>query len=77
MPSFLLSEQRIVKKLNLFPFNYEDGRVGWFETYYLVEEWYKSYMGYWGWHPVGITNKEVYERFKENGRIRIRNYSRL
>lgn len=77
MPS--LNEQRIVKKFNIFPFNYEDGRVGWFETYYLVEEWCKpGKFCSWGWWPVSITTKEVYERFKKSGEIvRIRNYSRL
>lgn len=65
MPS--LNEQRIVKRLNIFPFTYENGRIGWFEIYYLVEEWYKPHMEGWGWYPIAITTKKAYERFKKTG----------
>ena len=37
-----------------------------FKTYYVVEEWYAP-NNYWGWHPIAITTKKAYERFKETG----------
>lgn len=60
-----LNEHRIVKHRNgFFPFNYEGGTIGMFQTYYVVEEWYAP-NDYWGWHPIAITTKKAYERFKE------------
>lgn len=36
-----LNEHRIVKRRNgFFPFNYEGGTIGMFQTYYVVEKWY-------------------------------------
>lgn len=62
-----LNEHRIVKRRNgFFPFNYEGGTIGMFQTYYVVEEWYAP-NNYWGWHPIAITTKKAYERFKETG----------
>lgn len=62
-----LNEHRIVKHRNgFFPFNYEGGTIRMFQTYYVVEEWY-ALDGYWGWHPISITTKKAYERFKETG----------
>lgn len=44
-----LNEHRIVKHRNgFFPFNYEGGTIGMFQTYYVVEEWYAP-NDYWGW----------------------------
>lgn len=43
-----LNEHRIVKRRNwFFPFNYEGGTIGMFQTYYVVEEWYapNDYFG--------------------------------
>lgn len=40
--------------------------IGMFQTYYVVEEWYAP-NDYWGWHPIAITTKKAYERFKETG----------
>lgn len=43
-----LNEHRIVKRRNgFFPFNYEGGTIGMFQTYYVVEEWYAP-NNYWG-----------------------------
>lgn len=43
-----LNESRIVKRRNgFFPFNYEGGTIGMFQTYYVVEEWYAP-NDYWG-----------------------------
>lgn len=42
-----LNEHRIVKRRNgFFPFNYEGGTIGMFQTYYVVEEWYAP-NNYW------------------------------
>lgn len=55
-----LNEHRIVKRRNwFFPFNYEGGTIGMFQTYYVVEEWYAP-NDYWGWHPIAITTKKAY-----------------
>ena len=60
-----LNEHRIVKRRNwFFPFNYEGGTIGMFQTYYVVEEWY-ALNNSWGWYPIAITTKKAYERFKE------------
>ena len=68
-----LNEQRIVKKRSILPFNYEKGRIGWFKTYYAVEEWYAP-NGYWGWHIVGIIPKEEYEERKKKGEVLTKEY---
>lgn len=71
-----LNEQRIVKRFNIFPFNHERGRVGWFQTYYGIEEWYKR-DGYWGWHLIGVTTKAAYEKFKRDKFVRTTEYSSI
>lgn len=43
-----------------------EATIGMFQTYYVVEEWYAP-NDYWGWHPIAITTKKAYERFKETG----------
>lgn len=43
-----LNEQRIVKRRTIFPFNHEKGSIGWFSTYYVLEEWYKPSGDSWG-----------------------------
>ena len=60
-----LNEHRIVKRRNgFFPFNYEGGTIGMFQTYYVVEEWYAP-NNYWGWHPIAITTKKAYDGLKK------------
>lgn len=61
-----LNEHRIVKRRNgFFPFNYEGGTIGMFQTYYVVEEWYAP-NDYWGWHPIAITTKKANVRSAVN-----------
>lgn len=60
-----LNEHRIVKRRNwFFPFNYEGGTIGMFQTYYVVEEWYAP-NSYWGWHPIAITTKRPMNGLKK------------
>ena len=60
-----LNEHRIVKHRNgFFPFNYEGGTIGMFQTYYVVEEWYAP-NDYWGWHPIAITTKRPMNGLKK------------
>lgn len=49
-----------------FPLIMREALLECFKHYYVVEEWY-ALDGYWGWHPISITTKKAYERFKETG----------